>query len=193
MLDLLFPRRCAICRRPGHALCRDCLGQLPAAPDLSPPPGLVDFAALFTYDGPTRDLIAAIKFHNHRESVPLLGRVMARLVEQPVDAVTWAPTSPRRQRERGYDQAELLARAVARALEAPVRGLLRREPGHGQTGLGRSDRLHGPRFVSAGQVRGAVLLIDDIRTTGSTLSAAADVLTESGATAVVGLTLAVTL
>lgn len=174
-------------------LCRGCLVKLTPAPDLAPPPGMADFAALLTYEGATRDLIAAIKFHNHRDSIPFLGQAMAGLVDGQVDLVTWAPTSQSRRRERGYDQAELLARSVAKTLCKPVARLLRRERGHSQTGLGRAERLHGPQFVPTGRVSGSVLLVDDIRTTGSTLSAAADVLTESGAAVVCGLTLAVTL
>lgn len=193
MLDLLFPTRCAICRQPGEALCLKCLRSLPPAPDLSPPPGLVDFAALFTYEGPTKELIAAIKFHNHRDSIPFLGMAMSRLVDREINVVTWAPTSPRRHRDRGYDQAELLARAVGRSLGVPTRKLLRRAPGHSQTGLGRTERQHGPQFVALTTVEVPVLLVDDIRTTGSTLTAAGDVLTECNAPLVAGLTLAVTL
>ncbi|HTO01816.1 MAG TPA: double zinc ribbon domain-containing protein [Microthrixaceae bacterium] len=193
MLELLFPPRCALCGRTGDGLCGACLQNLPPAPDLSPPPGLVDFSALLTYEGSTKDLIAAIKFHNHRDSIPFLGMAMSRLVVPRVDVVTWAPTSRRRRRDRGYDQAELLARAVASSLGLPCRALLTRAPGRSQTGLGRDERQHGPHFMSQLQVADRVLLVDDVRTTGSTLSAAGDVLTEAGASAVSGLTLAVTL
>ena len=149
-------------------------------------------ASLLRYDGPTRELVAAIKFHRHRDAVPLLGRAMARLVDGPVDLVTWAPTSAARRRDRGYDQAELLARAVARALRRPCRATLRRTSGGAQTGRDREQRLGGPAFRPLRTVRGTVLLVDDVRTTGATLCAAADVLTEAGAAKVSGLTLAVT-
>lgn len=193
MLDLFFPLRCALCGRAGDAVCGRCLQNLPPAPDVSPPPGLVDFSALLTYDGPVKDLIAAIKFRNHRDSIPFLGMAMSRLVRREVHVVTWAPTSDRRRRDRGYDQAELLARAVAGSLQLPCRKLLVRAPGRSQTGLGRAERQHGPQFRSSAGVAERILLVDDVRTTGSTLSVAGDVLTEAGATSVAGLTLAVTL
>lgn len=193
MLELLFPRRCVLCHAEGTALCQGCATTLPAAPDLGAPPGLVTCASLLTYDGPTRDLVAALKFHNHRDAVTLLGSAMAQLVDAEVDMVTWAPTSAARRRARGFDQSELLARSVARSLRRPCRGLLRRPPGHAQTGRGRQERLLGPRFESLRTAPLAVLLVDDVRTTGSTLCAAADTLTEAGTTEVHGLTLAVTL
>jgi predicted amidophosphoribosyltransferase len=192
MFDLLLPPRCALCRRPGSGLCRDCAATLPPAPDLGAPPGLVACDSLLRYEGPTRELVAAVKFHGHRDAIPLLGATMARLVRHPIDVVTWAPTSAARRRDRGYDQAELLARAAAGALGRRTRGLLRRVSAGSQTGHDRAQRLTGPEFRARRECRGTVLLVDDVRTTGATLCAAADALTEAGATAVVGLTLAVT-
>ena len=152
---------------------------------------------MLTYEGAAKDLVAALKFHNHRDAVQLLGSAMARLVdtdiEGGIDAVTWAPTSPARRRHRGYDQAELLARSVARALGRPCRGTLDRVAGGAQTGHGREERLHGPRFRSRPGPPARMLLVDDVRTTGATLCAAADTLIGAGTTDVAGLTLAVTL
>ncbi len=112
-----------------------------------------------------------------------------------VDVVTWPPTSAARRRRRGYDQAELAARALAGHLGRPARSLLRREAGPPQTGRSAADRRHGPRFTArrgaAAQVAGArVLLVDDVVTTGATLRAAARILAELGADEVHGLALA---
>jgi predicted amidophosphoribosyltransferase len=103
------------------------------------------------------------------------------------DVVTWAPTVRRRVRRRGFDQARLLARAVARELGVSARRLLVRADGPSQTGRSRLARLAGPRFRPVGRPRGRVLLVDDVITTGATLSAAAEVLLASGSGAVVGL------
>lgn len=99
-----------------------------------------------------------------------------------IDVVTWAPTSPRRRRKRGYDQAELLARAVAWRLRLPCRELLRRVGVAAQTGRSRADRLgDGPRFVARPSRRWErVLVIDDVVTTGSTLWAAEAALKQAG-------------
>ncbi|HEX8771251.1 MAG TPA: phosphoribosyltransferase family protein, partial [Acidimicrobiales bacterium] len=96
--------------------------------------------------------------------------------------MTWAPTTGARRRERGFDQAELLARAVARRLGLPCRRLLRRRPGPAQTGRDREGRQSGPAFTTrrvTGPAR--VLLVDDIVTTGATVSAAARALRAAGA------------
>lgn len=191
MLDLLLPRRCALCHRAGTALCAACTARLPPAPELAPPPGFDDCAALLAYDGDARRLVAALKFDNHRDAVGVLGAAMARLVRSPVDAVTWAPTSRGRRRARGYDQSELLARPVAAELGRPCIALLERIGSWNQTGHDRATRLEGPRF-SATAAPARVLLVDDVRTTGATLCAAADALVEAGARAVVGVTLAAT-
>jgi ComF family protein len=197
LLDLLLPRRCVLCHTQGTVLCGACATSLPAAPELAPPPGLDSCRSLLRYEGPTRELVAALKFDNHRDAIGLLGAGLAQLVGDELgtrlDAVTWAPTTAARRRERGYDQAELLARAVAAGLRRPCRGLLRRDAGAGQTGRSREQRLDGPRFRARRTPPAQVLLVDDVRTTGATLCAAADVLVEAGATSVHGLTLAVTL
>jgi len=196
LFDLLLPRRCVLCRCEGTALCRPCATTLPAAPDLAAPPGLGSCWSLLRYEGATRELVAALKFENHRDALGVLGAALAGLVDARVEVVTWAPTSPERRRHRGYDQAELLARAVARPLRTPCRGLLRRDSGGGgggQTGRSREERLRGPQFRARTSHPGRVLVVDDVRTTGATLCAAADALTEAGASEVHGLTLAVTL
>lgn len=199
MIDLLFPTRCTLCRKPGRAVCLECIASLPPAPDLAPPPGLDEFAALFSYEGETKALIAAIKFKGLSNAVQLPGRVLSRLVDWDPDLVTWAPTSLARRRERGYDQAELLARAVATELARPCVRTLRREGGSGhQTGRSRNERLSSVNFSFAGrpntaETLGTVLVIDDIRTTGATLCAAGDTLLDAGADSVGAITLAVTL
>ncbi len=192
MLDLLLPRRCVCCGTTGVGLCRPCATSLPAAPDLAAPPGYAACWALLRYEGPTRDVVAALKFRGHHDAVDLLCRAMAALVEVPVDVVTWAPTSGARRRRRGFDQAELLAAGVARHLGRPCRSLLTRGASGAQTGRGRGERLTGAAFrPSRGAGAGSVLVVDDVRTTGATLCAAADALVERGHERILGLTLAV--
>lgn len=166
---------------------------------MSAPPGFEDFASLLTYEGDTRRLIAAIKFDGRRDVITIVGRILARLVDWDADVVTWAPTSTHRRRQRGFDQAELIAREVATELGLRCVPSLRRcgAPGH-QTGRNRHDRLLGAEFIFAGdpgsaERLGSVMVIDDIRTTGATLCAAGDALLAAGVGTVSALTLAVTL
>lgn len=143
------------------------------------------------FDGVARQALLALKYRNRRPLVRHLARLMVRRLgldlpgaERP-DVVTWSPTSRARIVQRGFDQAELLARAVARELGVPCRRLLYRAHGPAQTGRGRAERLVGPSFRSRPAVRPyRVLLVDDVVTTGATLHAAADALRAAGVTEV---------
>jgi predicted amidophosphoribosyltransferase len=140
--------------------------------------------ALHTYDGVVRDLLTGLKYRNGLATVELLAEAFdaMRSPLAEVDLVTWAPTSSRRRRRRGFDQAEQLARAVARRWRLPARSLLIRDDSPTQTGRGRHDRLAGPGFRSrALRHRPRVLVLDDVVTTGTTLRAAANALRRAGA------------
>ena len=159
---------------------------------LEVPAGLSACHALLSYEGEGRRLVTALKYRNARAVVGWLAEGMALLVaEAQVGSVTWAPTSRHRRAERGFDQAELLARAVAAQLGCPARRLLRRRAGPPQTGLSRAERLVGPAFVApraAGRVPdGCTVVVDDVITSGTTLSRAAQALLVSGVQGVVGL------
>ena len=171
-----------MCGAQGPAPCAGCAAALRYAPALPAPAGVDSCVALLRYAGAGRELVARLKYRNARGSVPFLARGMAALVPAPVDLVTWAPTTPARRRGRGFDQARLLARAVARELGVPCRPLLRRQPGPAQTGRDAAARRHGPAFTARRALDGRrVLLVDDVVTTGATIRAAARALTASGA------------
>src|SRR5215207_7118474 len=117
---MLLPTICPLCARPGPAPCPPCAARL--RPARAGP-----YPAVLAYEGDGRRLLHALKYRNGRAVAALLGAAMAGLVGVGrVDVVTWAPTSRSRRRSRGYDQAEVLARAVARCLALPCRALLRR-------------------------------------------------------------------
>lgn len=194
MLGILLGERCGVCGRAGRGLCASCAGELEGAPDLEPPAGLDRCWALLTYDGAARDLVAALKYRNHRDAVPVLAAALAVLAAplaraRPATVVTWAPTTESRRRRRGYDQAEVLARATAAELALVTTRLLVRLPGPPQTGRNRAGRRGGPAFTSEPSPR-SVLVVDDVWTTGSTLAAAGRALRAAGAAEVSGLVLA---
>jgi predicted amidophosphoribosyltransferase len=191
VLDVVFPTRCVGCGAPPRSLCAGCLAVArPAAPVPSggrPPPGLDWWVAAFTYKGAVREALVRVKYRNARSALPLLAaplvRRLAAELPGPVDIVTWPPTTAARRRGRAFDQAEHLARAVGRGLGVPVRACLVRRAGPSQTGRSAAARRQGPAFgPGATPVAGLrVLVIDDVATTGATLSAAAGALRSGGA------------
>ena len=188
-----FPESCARCDLPGRSPCPECARALRPAPLAPAPHGLDSIAALVAYDEAARPLVVAVKYRNARSSLRTLAPAVASLAPRlgPGAVVTWAPTTVARRRARGFDQARLLAELVGRRVGRPVTGLLARHGDGHQTGRGRAARLAGPTFVAARPtVPHEVVVVDDVCTTGATLSAAAAALRLAGAQEVHGLVLA---
>lgn len=188
LLDLVFPPRCPACGEdpaPGTPFCPVCDGAVDPAPDLGDG---VHAGALF--GGPIADAIHALKYAGRSDAALPLGRWLAGRVAVPAGAaVAWVPLGPRRRTERTYDQAMLLAAALARASGRPLlRGALRRvretPPQVGRDRAARARNLQGA-FVASPAVAGrAILLVDDVVTTGATVEAADRALREAGARSV---------
>lgn len=185
---VLLPTACPVCASPGPAPCGPCRARVKPPPALAPPPGLASCAVLMAYQGAGREIVARLKYRNARCVVPWLAAEMASLLDESttaeaIDVVTWVPTTGARRRERGFDQGRVLAVAVARRLVLPCRCLLCRRRGPPQTGRSRAQRLEGPRFEVCARraLPRHVLLVDDVVTTGATLSIAACRLLEAGA------------
>ena len=210
-MDLALPASCAGCRREGSALCRECLPaldvRLHAAPgveiglpaDLPAPLLQLEWCAPFT--GTTRRALHALKYGGERRLAPPLGAAIARRWARAGaggDVLVPVPASPDRVRDRGYDQAALLAEEAGRRLRLPVvRAVERTRVTTAQFDLdraGRAANLGGAFRVAPSrpaQVAGRwVILVDDVVTTGATLAACAVSLLEAGAAAVSGVAVA---
>ena len=171
--------RCAGCGETGTGLCRRCRFALVSSKP-SRADGIVSAAPL---SGVTKELIVGLKYRNRRGLAKVLSEQIARqLNSADFDVVTWAPTSGRRATRRGYDQSELMARALAARWRKPCRRLLYRSHGPAQTGRSRAERLDGPVFQPRPMRPGLrVLVIDDVVTTGATLQSAREALLRAGA------------
>lgn len=188
---MLFTASCAGCNQPGDILCRRCRFALAASPTRT---GDLGIRAALPFEGVARQVVLGLKYRNRRAVARQLAHLMVqRLRPGRVDVITWAPTAPSRARRRGFDQAELLARAVARELGMPCRRLLYRAHGAAQTGRSRADRLQAPAFrARAPRVGLRVLLVDDVVTTGATLASARHALHQAGVAEVVCIAAAAT-
>lgn len=183
----LPPARCPRCAFPypgdlasGH-LCERCSRQ---------PPDFLDTYALGLYQGPLRQLVSSLKFRRRPLLDRPLGELLARRLQrrgdpQP-DLIIPVPLHLHRLRQRGFNQALLLARGLAAAWRSPVAANLLEQtrPTHTQKGLDarrRQDNLRGI-FAVKRQLDGErLLLVDDVMTTGATARACSAVLTRAGA------------
>ena len=194
-LDLLVENlggpRCVGCRRPGALACGTCLDDCsPAGTPVVP--SLDRVTAAFDYDGVARSLVLELKLRGRRAAASILAAAICKRVwETGSEArhLVWIPGRRRDIRRRGFDHAHLIATHVSRNLGIPCSPALRRalEP-NDQTGLGAVERRRNlAGAFTSGPVSGAVAVVDDVMTTGTTLSEAARTLREGGATAVEGL------
>lgn len=219
-LEALFPTSCAGCgTHAGLPLCPRCNASLPlitgpacrrcGTPAPREVDGCADCAgrmggldatvAMASYEEPLRSVIHKLKYDNGWRLAPLLGAMaaarLAPSLQSPRPRLTFVPMHARRRRMRGYDHAEKLAGAVARALGLEPQCLLERvRPTPAQVSLGQEERQRNVRgaFCVVGEsMRGEeVILVDDVLTTGCTLVECAAALKANGAGRVVACVLA---
>jgi len=125
-------------------------------------PGIASCRPAFVYDEGVRTLLLALKYRNRRDALAYLASQIAQIVDVEADVVTWVPTTGARRRARGFDQAELLARAVGRRTGLPVRSLLcrvstRRWWHHHNRGSSRSRCARSPPGWCQGRSLAATL------------------------------------
>ncbi len=204
-LDLLFPPKCPFCARlleEKALLCPSCQQELPwltGAEAQVRMELLKDCMCVLRYQDKVRQAIHGYKFSGRSGRSGAFGSLIAQAIRDrgiSADLVSWPSLSSKRLRQRGYDQARLLALEVGEALELPVLRTLDKEDRPAQSGLeGEAERranLLGAYTAHAPEgFRGKrILLVDDVLTTGATLSECAGTLLRSGAEAVFGAALA---
>lgn len=195
-LDLVFPPACSGCGKVGAVLCTRCQADiqshaLPVA--VTPAPGLAALAALAPFEGCLRNTIHALKYDGLQALAAPLGEMLAHHLAEigwPPGLVVPVPLHPERQAARGYNQAALLAREMARCLGWPCsEALARTRQTASQVGLGhaeRQDNVRGAFSVTQPDIvrDRDILLVDDVYTTGATLHECALALQDGGARSV---------
>jgi competence protein ComFC len=215
LADLFYPERCVGCeRRASDVLCRTCFDALPrVGSPVCRRCGLptafatfvceecknVDFGfqsarAPLKYDGVGKQVVHALKYRGYKRVV---GRLAAPLMVQVVgeghfDAVVPVPLHKSRLRKRGFNQAELLARGVAEKMKATVSdtlGVVRSTRDQVELSAAQRRANVAGAYTATRPLRGKILLIDDVFTTGATMSACAGTMVRAGAKEVHALSL----
>lgn len=200
VMEWLFPRKCILCRsileKDETDLCRKCRVDQPeyryGKKKLQ---HVSDLTAVWMYQGQVSESLKRYKFGNARHYAAPYGRLLAMRIVRDLpraDLITWVPISAKRLRKRGFDQVELLAKAVSPELGIPAEKLLDKfRDNRANSGLKtpaerRANVLGVYRAVDPARLRGKrVLLLDDIVTTGATASECARVLLTAGAEEVI--------
>ena len=201
LASLIAPPLCAVCAQPCEPASPLCIGCERRLARLKPLRSILssglEVISAVAYDGVALELIRRLKFASRL----VLAEVAAERMVRAWGATRagWlvpVPPAPARERARGFDDAAILARLVARECrDARVLACLARDDGPRQVRRSREERTADPPRVrlahpSAPLPRGEIWLVDDVATTGATLSACARVLRESGAESVRALTFA---
>jgi len=196
ILEWLFPEKCVLCRcvldKDETDLCRKCRVEQPQYPyGKKKVPHLTDLTAVWLYQGSVRGSLHRYKFRGFRHYASAYGRLLAMRIDRDLpraDVMTWVPVSAKRLRSRGYDQVELLAKAVSPELSIPAEPLLEKfRDNRANSDLKspaerRANVLGVYRAPDPLLLRGKrVLLLDDIGPTGATASERARVLLTAGA------------
>lgn len=226
-IDLLFPRRCPVCdgivMPKGRLICPECVKKLSFVKDpvckrcgkevISAD---IEYCfdcvrhkrtfeygrALVNYDENARSSMAKIKYKNKREYLDFYGEAICTRYEKQIlrmeaDVLVPVPVHPSRRRERGFNQAELLARRIGARLEIPVcpQMLVRNKKTVPQKGLDPAGRLKNleEAFLAGEPLNGVegAILVDDIYTTGSTIEACTRALKKAGVKNVYFLTICI--
>ncbi len=199
-LDLLFPPRCAGCDRVDSVWCSRCHAKLIAEPIIVPRKAVTDtfiVASTGLHDGILQQAVQGLKYEQVRLLSGELGRRLAAALQSldwDIDVIVPVPLGEVRLKERGYNQAQLIAEALAaeRAVPCLPQALRRRRETRSQVGLNaqqRGENMSDAFEADATQVQDRrILIIDDVLTTGSTLNACAQAAAAAGAFSTWGLT-----
>ena len=197
MTDLLYPDKCVLCEKllgkEETDLCHSCRADAPAWKKGNFKISFVArWAAVWYYKDDVRESLLRYKFQKRRNYAAAYGRLLAMKLVQSgfddIDLLTWVPISFRRRRKRGFDQVALIAKSVARELDCKAVPVLRKirhnapQSGMANAAARRANVLGAYRVRRRAAITGKrILLLDDIITSGATVSECAKTLLTAGA------------
>ena len=196
-LRLIFPPKCLFCRKvllnTETDLCHSCRGNIIDFPTAKIKFSFVaGWTALWYYNGDPRNSVLRYKFRDLRNYAPRYGKLLSMGILQSTlpkcDFITWVPVSAMRKFSRGFDQVELIARATGKEMKMPVVSTLKKirntppQSGIRDASARRANVLGAYKVKPKADVEGKrILLLDDVITTGSTISECAKMLLLAGA------------
>ena len=202
ILNIIFPPRCLNCGELGDYVCEKCLYELrfytTALQIDVKNPALNKLFACCTYADGARGLVKALKYRSASHVTKTIAQLMIEHIPLPddIDFFTFIPLHRQRERDRGFNQAELLAKQLGKWLHTPIQNaIIRTRKTSPQAELSREERLTHLRgaFTVADKnlAKGKVIaVVDDVATTGTTLNEVAKLLKKHGAKKVYGVVFA---
>jgi competence protein ComFC len=219
-INWFYPPVCCSCGKIGSLLCDDCFTQIKkqrsdGCPKCGEPnsrgnicarcrrntPHYSTLKSVGYYSGPLRSAVVSLKYQRNLGLGDFFSSPLSQIVifqGWKIDLITAIPLNPERKRERGYNQAEILARPLASLLNLPFSNqlVIRKKQTASQVGLNLKDRQENMRDAFEADCRKVmgktILIVDDVTTTGSTMDACSKALKIAGCKEVFGLTLAKT-
>jgi ComF family protein len=197
ILSIIAPHDCLGCGKEGKLLCFSCLASLPeVSPKRLQSPYLTEVRSASHYKGVAKELVWKLKSSGAQEAARIMATCMLKhFTKSKNSLIVHVPTATSRVRQRGYDQASLLARELAKQSKLPCLSCLIRTGQAHQVGAGREQRLsqlnNAFRLKSSLLIKNAhIILVDDVVTTGATLEIVASLLKQAGASKIEAITFA---
>ena len=208
-ISLFFPNQCLVCKggdfHSSDPICPDCLQLMNPLPienrvkELTVNNGIDMALAGWDFGDELRTAIHSLKYEERARIGSFLGKVLGERLHlktiQELDYLIPVPLHPVKFRDRGFNQAEWIAVGVGKAIQKPVQtGLMKRmKYTISQTTLNREERLNNMKQafrITKDVTDKKIGIVDDVLTTGSTISSMASVLKDAGAKTIVALTVA---
>jgi len=208
-ISLFFPNQCLVCKggdfHSSDPICPDCLQQMNPLPienrvkELTVNNGIDMALAGWDFGDELRTAVHSLKYEERARIGSFLGKVLGERLHlktiQELDYLIPVPLHPVKFRDRGFNQAEWIAVGVGKAIQKPVQtGLMKRmKYTISQTTLNREERLNNMKQafrITKDVTDKKIGIVDDVLTTGSTISSMASVLKDAGARTIVALTVA---